>query len=173
MHWSWVAQNCPFLRIQWVYENYICQVEEKNCWVKTVHRKSPMIALARQGLPAALWFFLAWDWDPCLHRGCGHSKSIILGHFKKYNDHCNHLEQMYQASTSWNLLSFSFLGGEGDNRGRDIVKCFIIGVATESEGVRDCLWQKRKIRLDRRPLPWALCVPAPSAIWRFWRSLLW
>ena len=70
---------------------------------------------ARQGLPAALWFFLAWDWDPCLHRGCGHSKSIILGHFQKYNDHCNHLEQMYQASTSWNLLSFSFfwVGGGG------------------------------------------------------------
>ena len=60
----------------------------------------------------------------------------------------------------------------GDNRGRDIVKWFSFGVATESSLVRDCLWQKRKIRLDRRPLPWALCVPAPSAIWRFWRSLL-
>jgi len=59
----------------------------------------------------------------------------------------------------------------GDNRGRGIVKCFSFGVATESEGVRDCLWQKRKTRLDRRLLLWALCVPAPSAIWRFWRSL--
>ena len=37
------------------------------------------------------------------------------------------------------------------------MKCFSFGVTTESEGVRDCLWQKRKIRLDRRPLPWALC----------------